>query len=155
MKNTEEQESPVRGFTLVEVLVAIVILAIVALGIMSLLPIGYRHVTSSGRISTINHLAQMKMDQLRSTSFTHLDLQEGLHPSTGAGETFPEMFSALSTNYEHYTAYWRVTDNVPRAGMKRVVLTVGYTQYDESGNPIASTDTKDQRIAFFTTYLTQ
>ena len=155
MKNAGRRMPNSKGFTLVEVLIAIVILAIVSLGIMSILPTGYRHITSAGRISTLNHLGQMKLDQLRATSFNDLDLQAGLHPSTGAGETFPELFGALYTNYSNYSAYWVVTDDVPHTGMKRVVLTIGYTQYDDAGNEIDEDETNDQRIATFTTYLTQ
>ena len=119
------------GFTLIELLVSILILAIGIIGVLSLLSLGYSHVGDSGRISTMNHLGQQKLDQLRRTAFTSPDLLAGLHPSSG-----PERYTVLddygSNVYTEYTVRWTVTDTTPQANMKRVVVEVGHQLYNGS-----------------------
>jgi prepilin-type N-terminal cleavage/methylation domain-containing protein len=61
-----------KGFTLIEVLVVVVILAFVALGIIALLPNGYKQITTAGRISVLNHLGYQQLDTLiRISAVTH------------------------------------------------------------------------------------
>ena len=155
------------GFTLVEILVAILILAVCILGILALLPNGYRLITSSGRISALNHIAQQTLDQLRARPVTSLDLQQGVHPSTGCAgswdtktiygncpQTFPltvtyTLNSGERAYTDDYTVSWIVTSDDPRPGMTRVEVSVGYRiGYDGNGNALDPTVTRasDQRL---------
>ena len=79
IKNPKKREE---GFSLVEILLAIVILAVVCLGILALLPNGFKQITNAGRTATIDHIGQMKLDYLRSIPVTHWDLSAGSHPTT-------------------------------------------------------------------------
>lgn len=117
------------GFSLIEILIAILILSLSILGIMAVFPAGYRHITSAGRISTINHIGQWKIDELRGTSLSDSDLTAGTHTST------------LTAPYTDYSVSWQVTDNAPQANMKSVTVTVTYT------------GAQDPRTANFTLYL--
>ena len=54
-----------KGFTFIELLIAVVILAVITVSIMGLLPQAYRQITNGGRISVINHLGYEKLDQLQ------------------------------------------------------------------------------------------
>ena len=103
-----------KGFTLVELLVAIVILAVGIIGIMSLFPQSYSHIGNAGHVSTMNHLGQMKLDQLKTLSYNHVDLTTGFH-------------TAASGNY---TLVWNVSPNQPVNDMKTVDLEVGHQLYD-------------------------
>ncbi len=131
----------VQGFTLIEILVSIVILSVAILGILALLPVGYTQVSQAGRMSTLNHLAQEKIDQLRAIPLASSDLLDGLHPSTGLGDPlnveFPhDQDSNVSTNY---SIRWIVTPNSPVTGMKRVIVEVGYN-YFQYGTETQTTD---------------
>jgi prepilin-type N-terminal cleavage/methylation domain-containing protein len=129
VKRIEARELNENGFSLIEILIAILILSLSILGIMAVFPTSYRHITSSGRISTINHLAQWKIDELRGTSFSDPDLTAGIHTS------------ALTSPYADYSVSWDVTFNAPQANMRSVTVTVTYN------------GAQDPRSANFTLYL--
>lgn len=145
MERTKERKKD-KGFTLIEILIAILLLAFIALGIMALLPQGYRQITSAGRISSMNHIAQMQMDRLRSLPYGDSDLNAGLHPTP----TFPDWvtFTRDGETQETYSVEWDVDENVPRTNMKSITVTVGHNIYGSaSGNPA------DQRSVTFHTYI--
>src|SRR3990172_1582378 len=101
------------GFSLIELLVAIAILSVAIMGIVALLPTGYSHINTAGRISTMNHLGQQKLDQLRTLDFEDANLTAGTHPT--GGESFPERPSYIAEDgtdiYDDYTITWEVTDD--------------------------------------------
>jgi len=133
-----------KGFTLVEILATIAIMAIAILGIMALMPSGYKEITNAGQLSTMNHLGQMKLDQLRIEGVSHPDLTNGIHPGS-----IPEWPMGAS---ELYSIKWTVTDNVPAANMKSIQVEVGYDMYEADGTPV--TESLNQRVYRFTTYIT-
>jgi prepilin-type N-terminal cleavage/methylation domain-containing protein len=146
-----------RGFSFIEILVAIVILAVSILGIMAVLPSGYKEITSAGRMSTLNHLAQLKIDQLKATPYTASDLIAGLHP-TPTPPWRPTYTDANgSPAYTEYSVTWYVQDDIPKSGMKTVQVEAGFMLWDHGSPPaqINSSDTQDQRIVRLITYLTQ
>jgi prepilin-type N-terminal cleavage/methylation domain-containing protein len=126
-----------QGFTLVELLVSIVILAVGIIGIMSLFPQSYKHIGNAGHVSTMNHIGQMKLDQLKTLTYAHSDLLAGLH----------------TTTYDNYTLYWTVSDNQPIAGMKRIRLEIGHQLYDVNGTPLSSKEAMNQRAIYFDAYM--
>ena len=126
-----------KGTTLVELLVAIVILAVGIIGTIAVLPQAYRGITRAGRISTINHLGYQKIDELRTkanANWGHADVTDGAHPTTPAarmvGSTFP-----------NYSITWTIDDGSPPiptgGGIKTIIVEVGYLLYDSSGNAIS------------------
>jgi prepilin-type N-terminal cleavage/methylation domain-containing protein len=162
------------GFTLVEILVSIGILAFCILGVMALLPNDYRLITSSGRISALNHIAQQTLDQLRTRPITSLDLLDGIHPSSSCSsswdgtslygncnQTFPLQVSYTISSGglaypEEYTVSWFVASEQPRPGMKRVEVRVGYrVEYDGNGNALDPDPSvpDDQRLVRMITHI--
>ncbi|MCI0551898.1 MAG: prepilin-type N-terminal cleavage/methylation domain-containing protein [Anaerolineae bacterium] len=149
------------GFTLVEILISMAILAIAIIGIIAAFPQALKQVAQSEHISTINHLGQAKLDELRGLPWNDNDLLDGTHPSTGLGDP-----AAIETadNYTiipgSYSRGWRVTD-IDSGLRKQVKVTVGYLIYDDAGN-LMSAPTKmygpqaiHMRTADFTMILTR
>jgi prepilin-type N-terminal cleavage/methylation domain-containing protein len=139
-----------RGFSLIEILIAVAILAIVALGIMALLPNGYKQITNAGRATTMDHLAQMKLDYLRSIPVSHLDLLAGIHPTV----TFPE-WPMPNGAADKYSLHWIVQDYTPLANAKSVIVIVGYDIYNADGTSKPSNEAIEQKRFTFPTLITQ
>ncbi len=164
-----------KGFTLIEILVAMVILSVSIIGIMALLPNDYRLITAAGRISAMNHIGQQTLDQLRGLPSSFLDLQEGTHPSTGCSgtgwsgiygavtcaETWPAFISYVDASGAQvysgsYSVDWVITFDDPRPDVSKVELNVGYNMYESDGTPITLDryyGPKEQRTVTFVTYL--
>ena len=106
------------GFTLMEVLVAMVILSVGLLGTAALI-IGIINSNKlSNRISTATVLAQDKMEEIKSDGYTGADAKAGTEPYGGVD--FP--------------LYKRITDVAPgnpAADMKKITVTV-YWDSDNS-----------------------
>jgi len=156
----------VQGFTLIEILVSIAILSVAILGIIALLPVGYTQVIQAGRMSTLNHLAQDKIDELRAIPIASNDLLDGTHPSTGLGDPLNVQFphdqdSNIPTTY---SVRWFVTPNSPSTDMKRVVVEVGYNIFvygsetavtDPTPSDPSDTDNPKQSWKRYETYITE
>jgi len=156
----------VQGFTLIEILVSIAILSVAILGILALLPIGYTQITKAGRMSTLNHLAQDKIDELRAIPIASNDLLNGLHPSTGLGDPlnveFPhDQDSNIPTTY---SVRWIVDSDSPATDMKKVIVEVGYNIFvygsetavaDPTPSITTDTDNPKQSWKRYETYITE
>ena len=94
-----------KGFTLVEIMVAISILAIALLGLISVTVMIIKSNTFSKSMTTATTLADDKMEQLKKTSYASLA-------------------SGTDTLESIYARTWTVTQNSPASGMKTVVVTV-------------------------------
>jgi prepilin-type N-terminal cleavage/methylation domain-containing protein len=139
-----------KGFTLIEVLIVVVILAFVALGIMALLPNGYKQVTTAGRISVLNHLGYQQIDKLKSEGYSHLDLIAGDHPTIIADRRLTD------SDLKGYSLRWFVEDvSPPPANVKKVVVEAGYMIYQTNGSPFPAPLQKNQMTQQFITYITQ
>jgi type II secretory pathway pseudopilin PulG len=134
------------GFTLVEVLVSFTILAFSIMFVMAALPEGFRQVTGSGRVSTMNHLAQQQIDRLKAEGYTHADLTSGSHPALAS--SYPVSGSP------DYSLTWSVAVDSPIVNVKTVTVTVGYRLYDSSGNALPS-GTPGQMQSDFQLLMTQ
>jgi len=86
--------------TMVELMMALVILAIGVLGVSAIFPLGSRSSTDDRLTTQATELAQQTMEQLRSKSFNDADLALGTHPSSG-GEW-------VGTN-NRFHRWWTVT----------------------------------------------
>jgi len=62
----------VRGFTMLEVLIAASILGTAMLALASMFPIGFLNVNYGGDMSRATHMARQKIEELRNVSFTTL-----------------------------------------------------------------------------------
>ena len=138
-----------RGFSLIEILVAIVILAVVALGIMALLPGGYKQITNAGRSATINHLGQMQLDYLRSIPVSHNDLTAGTHPTAGPLWPMP------NGTADKYSVEWIVEVYTPLSNARSVMVVVGYDIHNSDGSDKPSNEALEQKRAVFPTLITQ
>ena len=88
------------GMTMVELMIAIVVLSIGLLGIAAIFPSGRRFTTRDRMTTTATDLAEQKMEQLRTLAYSDPDLTVGLHP-TASGETVG--------NNNRYVRWWTVT----------------------------------------------
>jgi prepilin-type N-terminal cleavage/methylation domain-containing protein len=103
-----------KGFSLLEVLFALTFLAVGIMAVASMIPAGTRGVSQSRVLTTGLMAAQVKMEDLKGTSF--LALTPG---------TFSDTTSV-------FTRTWTVTDSVPMAGCKKLTVTSRWT--DSHGN---------------------
>ena len=107
------------GFTLMEVLVAMVILSVGLLGTAALIIGIINGNKTSNRISTATVLAQDKMEEIKGAGYAGADAEAGTEPYNG--EDFP--------------LYKRITDvatDDPAAGMKTITVTVYWESDDHS-----------------------
>jgi len=86
--------------TMVELMIALIVLSIGLLGIAAIFPSGRRFSTRDRMISTATDLAEQKMEQLRAKSYSDPDLTVGTHP-TVSGE--------MVGNNNRYQRWWTVS----------------------------------------------
>jgi prepilin-type N-terminal cleavage/methylation domain-containing protein len=132
-----------QGFSLIELLIALLILAIVVTGIVTALPNAYRNITVSGRLSTMTHLANRKLEELRAkadANWSDSDLTAGSHPGTASAR--------MVTGYNGYSITWEVIDGPVSGTMKSIVVEAGFLLYQNDGTPRSSSlpDTRSQRF---------
>ena len=134
------------GFTLVEVLLASLIMIIGVFGVLAAFPQAFRSAKESGRRSVLNHLVGEKLDDLRSLDYADTSLDLGTHPA--------QEFDSQSQRYypvagfpEEFSLRWTVTNGPTDqsgssvAGMKIVVVEGTHlVRYTSSGTPIEETD---------------
>lgn len=120
------------GFTLVEVLIAMVVLSIASLGAASTLIGVINGNNISKRVAVATTLGQDKLEELKSLPFTHADLAD-----TNAGNNADADLRS-TTVVEHqdpknpltpvgagsYTRVWNVAENVAGQGTKTVAVIV-------------------------------
>ena len=97
------------GFTLIEVLVAMVILTVGLLGTAALITGIISSNKLSNRISTATVLAQDKMEDIKRLGYSN---------------AVSETRASMSSPYDNYEREVTVTPNSPSSGMKTVKVTV-------------------------------
>ena len=103
-----------RGFTLVEMMIALVLFGVGLMALAQTLPNGLSVRDRARRMSVATNLAQEEMERLRGLPFAHADLAGGNHidptsPIDGA-----------------YVRMWTVRDGTPAPDMKRVTVRVTF-----------------------------
>jgi type IV pilus assembly protein PilV len=89
-----------RGMTLVEMMISLIVLSIGLLGIAAIFPSGRRFSTRDRVLTTATDLAEQKMEEIRTYSYSDSNLTVGTHP-TALGEV-------VGPN-NTYTRWWTVT----------------------------------------------
>jgi len=105
-----------KGLTIIEVLVALAFLAVFAAGIVGLAIAVLNGNAKSQATDTALYLALDKLESTRNKTYSSVapgSVTENFGTITVAGVSFPD--------FQRTT---EVTDNTPKAGMKRVVVTV-------------------------------
>ena len=86
--------------TMVEMMIALIVLSIGLLGIAAIFPSGRRFSARDRLLTTATDLAEQKMEQIRTLSYSDANLTVGVHP-TVSGET-------VGPN-NRYVRWWTVT----------------------------------------------
>lgn len=107
MKGTE------KGFTLVETLVALFLLAIGLLGVAPLFVVGARSAAASADMGTVTARATERLEVLRATGFASL-------PAGGSLTT--NVSGYCDTSRPDVTVRWTVANNATPATLKTVVV---------------------------------
>lgn len=99
-----------RGFSLVEVMVAITIIGVGVLSMASLFPLSMRKVTRGDLESRATFHAQAKLEELKRTSWNQL-------VTSAAADTIEASF----------VRSWTIQENAPATGMKTVSVDVTWS----------------------------
>jgi prepilin-type N-terminal cleavage/methylation domain-containing protein len=107
-----------RGITLVEVLVALVVLSVGILAVGGLFPAGARNQLSDRMLTNANYYAQQQVESLSAADWSGTDLAPGRHPSTGS--------VALGGNGRWQRWYEVSSMAAPLDNLKKVTVTVSW-----------------------------
>lgn len=112
---------PRAGFSVIELMVALVVLGLGILGLANVFPLGLQSQIKDRLRSSAVDLAQQKMEQLRLETWSGTSLTDGIHPTT-SGETM-----ALPDE-GNFTRHWFVeTQGGSFSDMKRVTVRVQWS----------------------------
>jgi prepilin-type N-terminal cleavage/methylation domain-containing protein len=125
-----------RGFTLVEMLIAIIVLAVGILAVGRMFPVGTRAQVQDRLLTGANSYAQEKLEDLSTKSWADTALSVGTHPSATGKEV-------LGSTNQWQRSYVVAVMAAPMDNLKKVDVTVTY-----SGAGLQS-----QRSVVATTYL--
>jgi type IV pilus modification protein PilV len=114
-----------RGFSLVELLIAMVVMAIGLLGAAQMIPLAMAGVTQAGIRTRSVQLAQERLDELVTNDYEAAVLNAGTYSET----------------VDNTTIDWTIADNIPVPGTKRIDLAVSWVT------------SRGTQTSSFTTYL--
>jgi type IV pilus modification protein PilV len=101
-----------RGFTLIEVLMALAVFGIGVLGLALVIPLGAKKSTSASQQSRASQLAAARAEQLLATAYNDDDLTAGLHVDPG------------NPYNSQYHVEWDVEVDQPITACKRITINV-------------------------------
>jgi len=108
------------GFTLIEVVIAISILAVGLLGVAAMQTSAIRVNSAAGQMTVRMNWAQDKMEELKALAFSDSWLEAAGNPPgvDSAGNSHEQ------TTSDGYAVRWDITDNTPVPNTKRIVVTI-------------------------------
>ncbi len=112
-----------RGFGLLEVAIALVVLSIGILGLAAILPAGTRSAAKSGDLTRASELTSRLAEKLLATPYSNAGLSAGTH--------LDSPYPAVGSYYLSYS----VEDDQPISNCKRITITAHWPQPD-SPNPL-------------------
>lgn len=110
--NRRRPHGPVgtRGFTLVEVMIALVVLSIGVLALASLMPMGTKKISNSASRTRASELAATRAERLLATPYADSTLTAGTHDDDE------------NPHEGQYYLSWTVEDDVPITSCKRITV---------------------------------
>ena len=126
--------TPDRGFTLIEMMIALVIISIGVLAVAQMFPTGSRAQVRDHLLTSANNYAQERIEDLSTRQWSDTALSVGRHPSaTGT--------LSLGPNGEWHLCYDVSQMAAPLNNLKKVAVTVSYqgAGMDSSRSVIATT----------------
>ncbi len=146
-----------RGFSLIEVLVASVIMIIGVLGLLAVFPQSLNSTRQSGRMSVLNHLVTQKLEQLRAQDLSDADLALGTHP-TIATDSRGDRYYPVPGFPELYSLRWTVTAGPTDAtgtaepDLRTVAIEATHlVRYDLLANPVSRPNSREATSLTFVT----
>jgi len=115
------------GFSAVELIIAITFFGILMMGFVGVFPLGMRTVEKGERMTMASSLAQDEIERLKLLPEADADLVAGNHAD------------AANPLFGVYTRSYTVTDDTPLAGMKRIDMTVSFSDNGIQRNTQIST----------------
>jgi len=115
------------GFTLVEMMVALVLFGVGMMALAQSLPRGLSVRDQARRMTVASSMAQEGVERLRNLPFNHADLADGIHadpdnPVEGA-----------------YSRRWAIQVDTPVTDMKRVTMTVTFLTDSADSQAVVTT----------------
>lgn len=116
-----------RGFTLVEMMIALVLFGVGMMALAQVLPRGLSVRDKARRMSVATSMAQEEVERLRNLPFNHADLAGGNHldPDNPIDIAFRRQ--------------WTVEDDTPVEDMKRVSVTVSFATDSADSQAVVTT----------------
>lgn len=114
--------APSRGFTLVEILVALVVIQVGLLSLLAVIPLSQAQVTRAGHRSEATQLARQGLETLRRLSYSDSLLV--------AGTVFSDPMNPIDGRFNRT---WQVEDDAPVPGCKMVTVDVAWSEGRRTG----------------------
>ena len=155
---TDQPSNPQAGVTLVETLIASVIMIVGVFGLLAVFPQALGNARDSGRLLILNRLAAEQLEELRSLRYGTADLALGTHPTQQLDSDWNNYYPVTGMD-ETYSLRWIVapgpTDQTgtPEPDMKTVTVEATYLmRYTAGGSPLV-TPTSVETV--FKTFVTE
>jgi len=122
---------PERGMSLVELLIALVVLSVGILAVGGMFPAGARSQAQDRLVISANYYAQEKLEALTGLSWADASLSDGRHP---AGTAFETLGSGAWQRFYQVTTMTGTLQN-----LKKVDVTVNYHGAGQASRAVTAT----------------
>ena len=137
-----------KGFTLIELVIAVLVLGIGILALIQMQVAAINGNLSANQMTTAVTLAQDQIEQLKRLALTNIDLTDGNAGNNADLTSTPNAASLEhsdannpiderggTTGLRRYYRHWNVADNTPTQGAKTVVVFVFWGAVEANGLP--------------------